>query len=63
MEKNIDFSVAINSINSKIAELNLKLIENRSKELEEELDKLLEIKEEIYKGNIELIQKVINNKI
>ena len=63
MDSNVDFAVAIDSINRKIADLNLKIIECRTQELENELDKLLEIREEIYKGNIILIKKVVNNEI
>lgn len=63
MDNNIDFSVAIDSVNRKIAEINIKMLEKKTKELEEELNKYITIKKEIYKGNAELIKKVVDSEI
>lgn len=60
---NIDLSIALDSANRKIAELNIKIAKEDSEELEQELNKWLTIKEEIYNGNAELIKKVIDNEI
>ena len=63
MDINEDFAVAIDAANRKIAELNVKLIKNKTEELQTELNKWLTIKEEIYKGNVKLIKKIINNEM
>jgi len=62
-ENNVDFTIAIDTVNRKISYINMKIIEDDSNELQEELDKWLNIKQEIYKGNIELIKKVVNSEI
>lgn len=64
MDDSIDLAIALDSVNRKIAEINIKLAKSsESEEVEEELNKWLTIKEEIYKGNAELIKKVIENEI
>ena len=60
MDNNIDLSVAINLIDRKIASLNLKILENKTPELQNELEKYLKIKKEIYEGNMLLVRKIIN---
>lgn len=60
---NVDLSIAIDCLNRKIAKLNMKIIEDKTKELENELNKYLKIKKDIYNGNNDLIQKVINDEI
>lgn len=63
MENTMDLSIAIDKANRKIAELNMKIINKNAQELKEELNKWLTIKEEIYKGNNSIIEKVIDNRI
>ncbi|MBR1540328.1 MAG: hypothetical protein IJ629_04065 [Clostridia bacterium] len=63
MDSSVDLSVAIDVANRKIAELNMKIVEENNEDLEAELNKWLTIKEEIYKGNAEIIKRVINNEI
>ena len=41
----------------------MKIINKNAQELKEELNKWLTIKEEIYKGNNSIIEKVIDNRI
>ena len=62
MESGVDLSIAIEIIERKIANLNMKIVENNaSSALKEELDELLNMKKEIYKGNKLLINKIVNN--
>ena len=63
MDSSVDLSVAIDVANRKISELNMKIVEENNEDLEAELNKWLTIKEEIYKGNAEIIKRVINNEI
>ena len=63
MSTNVDLSIAINILNKKIAEINMKILENNIEENQEELDKYLNIKKEIYQGNMLWIKKVINGEI
>lgn len=55
MRENVKFDVALEIISSKIAEA----IKNRDKEL---TDRYLQEREEIYLGNWEIIDKVLNYK-
>ena len=61
MKDNIDLSVAIEIIEKKIADLNIKITKSSSSELEKELNKLLNIKKEIYKGNTQAIEEILNS--
>ena len=62
MESGVDLSIAIEIIERKIANLNMKIVENNANPaLKEELDELLNMKKEIYKGNKLLINKIVNN--
>lgn len=61
MKSNIDLSVAIEIIEKKIADLNIKITKDYSSELEKELNVLLNVKKEIYKGNTQAIKKVLNS--
>ena len=63
MDTNVDLSIAIDILNKKIAEFNMKILENNIKENQEELDKYLNIKKEIYQGNMLWIKKVISGEI
>ncbi len=61
MDRNVDLSVAINIIDRKIAELNLKILKNNSQDLKDELDRFLNIRKQINEGNTLLVEKIINN--
>ena len=61
MENNVDLPVALNILERKIANLTIKYSEEKDAEVEKELKKYLDIKKEIYKGNVLLIKKLINN--
>ena len=63
MSTNVDLSIAIDILNKKIAEINMKILENNIEENQEELDKYLNIKKEIYQGNMLWIKKVISGEI
>ena len=63
MNSEINFSIAIDFINRKIAEINMKIVENNSEYLQKELDRYLKIKKEIYDGNVDLIEKIVKNEI
>ena len=63
MDDNVDLAVAIDSVNRKIAELNMGILKNNSEELQNELNKWIKIRQEIYDGNAKLIRMVINNEI
>ena len=60
MENSVDLSVVISIIERKIASLNLDISKNRTPELEQELEKYLNIKKEIYEGNTSIIKKIID---
>lgn len=61
MEEPLKLTIAINILERKIAELNIQLSKDYNEELENELKKLLDMREEIYKGNKSLIKKVISD--
>ena len=63
MNDNVDFAVAIDVVNRKIAELNIKISLNNNEELNEELDKYLKVKQEIFDGNSSLVKKIIDGEI
>jgi len=63
MNDDIDLSIAMDAADRKIVELNIKLSKEDTEELEEELNKWLTIKEEILKGNVEIIKRVVNRDI
>ena len=63
MESSIDFSIAIDIINRKIAELNINMLSDNSKENQDKLNSYLNIRKEIYEGNMLLIKKVIDGEI
>ncbi len=62
MDENGNYSVALNIVDMKIANLNMKILEKSTPELEKELDKYLKIKKEIYKGNTLIMKQIINGK-
>lgn len=61
MKSDIELSVALEIINRKIAKLNIKMVNAPSKEVQEELDKYLEMKKEINNGNLSLIEEIIGS--
>lgn len=62
IKNDVNLSVATNILNQKITKLNIEIVENPSdSKLQAELEELLNVKKEIEKGNILLIQKVIND--
>lgn len=61
MDYNARLSIALNLIDRKIANLNMNLLANYSSETKQELHKYLNIKKEIYKNNILVIEQIINN--
>ena len=61
MESDIELSVALEIINRKIATLNIKMVNSPNREVQEELDKYLEMKKEINNGNLSLIKEIIGN--
>lgn len=62
IKNEVNLSVAMNILNKKITKLNLEILDNPNDlKLQEELEKYLQTKKEIGKGNISLIQKVIND--
>lgn len=61
MKSDIELSVALEIINRKIANLNIKMVNAPSKEVQEELDKYLEMKKEINNGNLSLIEEIIGS--
>ncbi|MBR2289100.1 MAG: hypothetical protein IJ867_00340 [Clostridia bacterium] len=63
MDSNIDISVALESVNRKISEINLMILEKDTEELQEELAKFLRLRQEIYDGNEEVIRKILDNEI
>ena len=58
MNNDIDLSVAMDAADRKIVELNIKLSKGETEELLEELNKWMTIRDEILKGNIELIKSM-----
>jgi hypothetical protein len=60
MDNDIELSVAINLIERKIANLNIKMVDNPSEETKKKLDKYLTLKKEIYSGNVSRIKEIIN---
>lgn len=63
MESSIDFSIAIDILNRKIAELNIEILNDNSKENQDKLNNYLNTKKEIYEGNMLLVKKVIDGEI
>lgn len=63
MESSIDFSIAVDILNRKIAELNIEILSDNSKENQDKLNNYLNIKKEIYEGNMLLIKKIIDGEI
>lgn len=63
MNTNIDFSIAMNTINMKIAEFNMKILENDCKEYQEKLNKYLNIRKQLSEGNMLLVKKIIDGEI
>lgn len=61
MNYNANFSIALNILERKIANLNMELIENPSKETKIELEKYLNLKKDLYTGNVSLIEEIVNN--
>lgn len=61
MEEPLELTIAINILERKIAELNIQLAKDYDADLEKELNKILKLREEIYKGNKLLIKKVISD--
>ena len=63
MESSIDFSIAVDILNRKIAELNIEILSDNSKENQDKLNNYLNIKKEIYEGNMLVIKKIIDGEI
>ena len=62
IKDDINLSVALNILDRKIANLNIQVVKNpENLELKNELNKFLNIKKEISKGNVELIKEVIDS--
>ena len=63
LKDDIDLSVALEILDRKIANLNLQIVDNpKDESIKNELNQILNTKKEIEKGNIELIERVINSK-
>ena len=61
---NINLSVAVDKLNSQIAEINIKIVNgDNSEKNKKELEKYLKLKNEIFNGNMLLVDKVINGEI
>ena len=61
MDDSMVLTIAINILERKIATLNIQLAKDYNSDLENELQELLKCREEIYKGNKSLIDKIIND--
>lgn len=62
LKDDINLSVAIDFLDRKIAKLNMEIVDNpENLELKENLNKYLNMRKEISKGNAELIKKIIND--
>lgn len=61
MDDSMVLTIAINILERKIATLNIQLAKDYNSDLENELKELLKYREEIYKGNKSLIDKIIND--
>ena len=60
----INLSVAIDKLNSRISEINIKIVNgDNSEKNKKELEKYLNLKDELLNGNMLLIDKVINGEI
>ena len=60
----INLSVAIDKLNSRISEINIKIVNgDNSEKNKKELEKYLNLKDEMLNGNMLLIDKVINGEI
>ena len=60
----INLSVAIDKLNSRISEINIKIVNgDNSEKNKKELEKYLNLKDEMLNGNMLLIDKVINGAI
>lgn len=60
MNDNPNLSIALNILERKIANLNMKIVECSTPELQKELDKYLNYRKELYKGNTLLIDEIVN---
>lgn len=62
LKDDINLSVAIDFLDRKIAKLNMEIVDNpENLELKENLNKYLNMRKEISKGNAELIKKLIDD--
>ena len=61
MDEAMEITIAINILEKKISGLNIQLAKEYNSDLEKELKKLLNYKEEIYKGNRLLIKEIISD--
>ena len=61
MDDSMVLTIAINILERKIATLNIQLAKDYNSDLENELKELLKYREEIYKGNKSLVDKIIND--
>lgn len=60
MENNTKFTVAIDKLNKKIAELNIKISKEPNNEaINQELEILLKDREELFRGNSEQLKELI----
>lgn len=63
MDDAVELSVALEILNRKIAELNMKIIDgDNSDETQKILDKCLDLKEEISGGNMSSVKDIIDGK-
>ena len=60
----VDLSIALDTLNRLISEMNIKITNgDNSENTKKELEKYLQLKEEILKGNTILIKKVVDGEI
>lgn len=60
----VDLSIALDTLNRLISEMNIKITNgDNSENTKKELEKYLQLKEEILKGNTILIKKIVDGEI
>ncbi len=64
MNDSVDLSVALDMLNRRITELNIKIVNgDTSEETKKKLNQILKLKQEIFGGNVLLIKEIINGKL
>ena len=64
MERSVDVSVALDTLNRAISELNIQITNgDTQKETQEKLDKFLKVRQEIFEGNMLLVDEIINGNL